>query len=76
MHATFNALASLSVILAVFGIGGLAVEVASLMALVAAIAFAFGAIEHVRAVIQTADYPSIAGYRKAPPSRGSPPAKR
>jgi RsiW-degrading membrane proteinase PrsW (M82 family) len=76
MHASFNALASLTVILAVFGIGGLAVELAAMMALVAAIAFAFGAIEHVRAVIQTADYPSIAGYRKSHSSRGPPPAQR
>ncbi|MGP8078394.1 MAG: PrsW family intramembrane metalloprotease [Thermoplasmata archaeon] len=76
MHASFNALASLTVLLALFGIGGVAVELASVVALVAASAFALGAIEHVRAVIQTADYPAIAGYRRPPPSRGAPPTQR
>ena len=45
MHATFNALASLAVLLALVGVHGVASEAASLVALVAAIAFAFGAIE-------------------------------
>ncbi|HTW56215.1 MAG TPA: PrsW family intramembrane metalloprotease [Thermoplasmata archaeon] len=70
MHAGFNALASLTVILALAGIGGFAANAAALLALVAAIAFAFGAIEHVRTVIQLADYPSITGglrYKPPPP---------
>jgi len=70
MHATFNALASLTVILALAGIGGLAASAAAFLALLAAIAFGFGAIEHVRTVIQLADYPSITGglrYKPPPP---------
>ena len=59
MHGTFNALASLAVILAFLGFSGLAVDAASVIALVAAIGFAFGAIEHVRAVIQSSDYPAL-----------------
>jgi RsiW-degrading membrane proteinase PrsW (M82 family) len=59
MHAGFNALASLAVILGLLGITGVAVDVAGLIALLAAIGFAFGAIEHVRDVIQSSDYPSL-----------------
>jgi RsiW-degrading membrane proteinase PrsW (M82 family) len=59
MHASFNALASLAAILAVLGVSGFAVDAASVLALFAAIAFAFGAIEHVRTVIQTSDYPAL-----------------
>jgi RsiW-degrading membrane proteinase PrsW (M82 family) len=59
MHASFNALASLATIVVLFGVSGLAVSLASLIALLAAIAFAFGAIEHVRTVIATSDYPAL-----------------
>ncbi len=59
MHASFNALASLTIILALLGITGVAIDLASLIALLAAIGFAFWAIEHVRDVIQSSDYPSI-----------------
>jgi RsiW-degrading membrane proteinase PrsW (M82 family) len=76
MHASFNTLASLAVILALVGVGGVAAEAASFLALFVAIAFAFGAIEHVRAVIQTADYPAITGYRKPPASRSASTPKR
>jgi RsiW-degrading membrane proteinase PrsW (M82 family) len=79
MHASFNALASLTVFLALVGVSGVAISVAALLALLAAIAFAFGAIEHVRTVIQLADYPSIVGgqqYRPPPPARAAPPTKR
>jgi len=76
MHASFNALASLAAILMVFGIGGFAVETASFVALVAAIAYAFGAIEHVRAVIHASDYPALTKpvrlstvARRPPPGR-------
>jgi len=74
MHAAFNALASLAVILALFGVSGLAVDAASYVALIVAIGFAFGAIEHVRDVIQSSDYPALlkgAGrYQpKTPPPR-------
>jgi RsiW-degrading membrane proteinase PrsW (M82 family) len=76
MHASFNALASLAAILAVVGVSGVAVDLASLIALVVAIAFAFGAIEHVRTVIQTADYPALGGPRKTYPARKVPPPTR
>jgi RsiW-degrading membrane proteinase PrsW (M82 family) len=59
MHAAFNALASLAVILMLFGVSGLAVDAASYVALIVAIGFAFGAIEHVRDVIQSSDYPAL-----------------
>jgi RsiW-degrading membrane proteinase PrsW (M82 family) len=59
MHAGFNALASLGVILMFLGGSGFAVETASLVALVAAIGFAFAAIEHVRSVVATADFPAL-----------------
>ena len=59
MHASFNALASLAAILAFVGLPGVAVDAASVIALLAAIAFSFGAIEHVRAVIASTDYPSL-----------------
>jgi protease PrsW len=71
MHASFNVLASLSVILGLVGVTGVAAEWASLVALVAAIAYAFGAIEHVRSVIESADYPALRGYRKPPPTKTS-----
>jgi hypothetical protein len=69
MHASFNALASLSAILAIGGIEGFANDAAGLIALFAAIFFAFWAIEHVRAIIQAADYPALLGpsYRNRRP---------
>ncbi|HTP54656.1 MAG TPA: PrsW family intramembrane metalloprotease [Thermoplasmata archaeon] len=76
MHASFNALASLTVLLAVFHIGGVAVDLASVFALVAAMAFAFGAIEHVRTVIQHADYPALGGPRTSFAPRRVIPPKR
>lgn len=83
MHATFNALASLATILAILGVEGLAVDAASYIALIAAIGFAFGAIEHVRTLVQTSDYPALRGGSRPfqpsaartprpPPSRRSP----
>ncbi|MFY9716600.1 MAG: PrsW family intramembrane metalloprotease [Thermoplasmata archaeon] len=76
MHASFNALASLAVLLAVLHIGGVAVELASLIALLAAMTFAFGAIEHVRTVIQNADYPALAGSRRSFAARRVLPPKK
>ncbi len=74
MHAAFNALASLTIILALIGITGVAIDAAAVIALLAAIGFAFWAIEHVRDVIQSSDYPSIvkgsARYQPRPPSSG------
>jgi RsiW-degrading membrane proteinase PrsW (M82 family) len=59
MHAAFNALASLAILLAILGVSGVAIDVAGILALFAAVAFAFWAIEHVRDVIRTTDYPAI-----------------
>ena len=59
MHASFNAIASLTILLALLGVTGFAIGLASIIALLAAIAFAFWAIEHVRDVIQSSDYPSL-----------------
>ena len=77
MHSGFNVLASLSVILVLLGVTGFAAASASEIALFAAILFAFAAIEHVRAVVATADYPAIqlgsARYRPAGGKRRVPP---
>jgi RsiW-degrading membrane proteinase PrsW (M82 family) len=71
MHATFNALASLAVILVFVGVTGVAVNLATYIALLAAILFAFAAIEHVRHVIAATDYPALlpGGYRRPPATR-------
>lgn len=69
MHATFNALASLPAILALLGVGGVAADIATAIALVAAIGFAFGAIEHVRSVIAASEYPALVGLRYKSPAR-------
>ncbi len=77
MHATYNLLASLSVLLVLVGVSGFAAAAGSYVALLAAIAFAVGAIEHVRSVIQSSDYPALLGgparFRpgtRAPPKGG------
>jgi RsiW-degrading membrane proteinase PrsW (M82 family) len=81
MHATFNALASLTAIIAILGFGAFAQNAAAFLGLIAAIGFAFGAIEHVRSVIQTSDYPALLGgagrFRPAParPPRNPPGAR-
>jgi len=61
MHATFNALASLAILLALLGFPGFAVDAGAFIALLAAIFFAIWAIEHVRSIIQAADYPGLLG---------------
>ena len=78
MHSSFNALASLSAILLVLGVGGFASDAASFLALFAAIFFAFWAIEHVRAIIQASDYPGLLGgpVRYRPPSGPGSPGRR
>ncbi len=70
MHASFNALASTAVLLAVFGVGGVEALVGSVVGLIAAIVFAVAAIEHVRTVVQTANYPALLrrGPGAGPPS--------
>jgi len=70
MHATFNVLASASVILALLGITGVVADLGATFALVGAIVFVFAAIEHVRAVTQAADYPAL--LRPPPRYAGRP----
>ncbi len=75
MHAAFNALASLTILLALLGISGVTLSLAGLVALMAAIGFAFWAIQHVRDVIRASDYPALVKgtipYRpRAPPGSG------
>jgi RsiW-degrading membrane proteinase PrsW (M82 family) len=70
MHAGFNALASLAVIVAIFGVTGVGIDFASILALLAAIAFAFAAIEHVRHVIAASQYPPLLPGGGAPRSAG------
>jgi RsiW-degrading membrane proteinase PrsW (M82 family) len=74
MHATFNALASVGVLLALLGVSGIAGLVGTTLALLASVAFAIGAIEHVRAVTQSADYPALAP-RPVPTVAARPPPK-
>jgi protease PrsW len=70
MHATFNVLASLATLLVLVGVSGLTLTLATLFALLLAIAFAFAAIEHVRHVIAAADYPALHPRSpRAPPAR-------
>jgi RsiW-degrading membrane proteinase PrsW (M82 family) len=77
MHASFNALASLATIFVILSLPSLAVNAASVLALLAAIAFAFWAIEHVRDVIQTSDYPALLkGSARYRPGGSSPPRSR
>jgi RsiW-degrading membrane proteinase PrsW (M82 family) len=76
MHASFNALASLAAIFVLLGLPSVAVNAASVIALLAAIAFAFWAIEHVRDVIQSSDYPALlkgSGRFRPGGSRSQPP---
>jgi RsiW-degrading membrane proteinase PrsW (M82 family) len=76
MHAGFNFLASLAVILALAGVTGFAVDTASYVALFAAVLFAFGAIEHVRAVVASADYPALQlGSSRYRPKGGARPPR-
>ncbi len=75
MHATFNVLASVTVLLAVLGVTGVAAVVGAFVGLMAAILFAVTAIEHVRAVTQAADYPALAAPTPAA-STARPPAPR
>ncbi len=74
MHASFNALASVSVILALLGIGGLEALAGSIVGLFAAVAFAIAAIEHVRTVVQSAQYPAL--LRTGPARLGPRPPGR
>jgi protease PrsW len=70
MHAGFNTLASLAAILAFAGFPGFAVDSAAFIGLVAAIGFALVAIEHVRAVVASTDYPALAlGSSRYTPGR-------
>lgn len=76
MHAAFNALASVGAMLVVFGVANSIGEIASGLALLAAVGFAVYAFEHVAQLIRATDYPSLSaslhGYR-APLMRRPPP---
>ena len=78
MHASFNALASLAIILALLGFPGFAVDAGTYIALLAAIFFAVWAIEHVRSIIQASDYPGLLGNTVAynPPVKPGTPGRR
>jgi len=78
MHASFNLLASLSVVLVLLGITSIASGAADLIALFAAIFFAFWAIEHVRSIIQASSYPGLLGttVRSQPAVRPATPKQR
>ena len=71
MHASFNFLASGAVIAKLFGYPQYA-GYASIVGLVIAVFFAFGAIEHVRSLIKYNDYPALQmGKRPYTPPPGA-----
>jgi RsiW-degrading membrane proteinase PrsW (M82 family) len=76
MHATYNALASLGVILLAFGVSNTIGALAGDVALVAAIAFAVLAFQHIARLIRETDFPVLAGARQFQPGtvRPRPPA--
>jgi RsiW-degrading membrane proteinase PrsW (M82 family) len=74
MHSTFNVLASTAVLLTLVGVTGVAADLGATVALVAAIGFAVGAIEHVRSVTQAADFPAL--LRPPNTFAGRPPTQR
>jgi len=82
MHSGFNALASAGAIVAFLGFGTTYQDLASILALLLAVVYAFAAIEHARAVIQRTDFPgALANHPRfqPPPSRrsvGEPPRNR
>lgn len=81
MHSAFNALASLGAIALVLGLPNSLGPYADIIGLLAAIGFAFAAIEHVRTVIVQSDFPGASSvhprYRPpAPKSVTSPPPRR
>jgi len=72
MHASFNALASLGPILTAFHVPNGISQYGDVIGLLAAIAFAFGAIEHVRSVISQSDFPGAGAVHpryRPPPAR-------
>ena len=70
MHASFNFLASLGAVAALVGLPSSIGQYADLIGLFAAIAFAFGAIQHVRTVIAQSDFPGASAVhpRYRPPA--------
>ncbi|MCI4324773.1 MAG: PrsW family intramembrane metalloprotease [Thermoplasmata archaeon] len=80
MHASFNALASLGAIVTVLGFSNGISGYADWIGLLAAIAFAFGAIEHVRTVITRSDFPGAGAvhprFRPPPARAASPPVRK
>lgn len=75
MHASYNFLASGGVVAKLFGFPQYATD-ASIVGLILAIFFAFGAIEHVRSLIRYNDYPALQQgkrpYTPPPGPRRSP----
>jgi protease PrsW len=68
MHAFFNVLASLGAIVTILGFSSALADDASLLGLLLAFVYAFGAIEYARAVINRTDAPGALG----PPDRFRP----
>lgn len=76
MHSSFNALASLGAILVFLGVGSTTAEYASLLGLVLAIGYAFGAMDHARTIIRRTDFPGAEATHprfRPPPARAGPP---
>jgi RsiW-degrading membrane proteinase PrsW (M82 family) len=71
MHASFNVLASLAILLPLVGLGGiLTADEASVIGLFAAIAFAVAALNHVEHLVAQSAFPGASGSssRYRPPS--------
>ncbi|HZY71010.1 MAG TPA: PrsW family glutamic-type intramembrane protease [Thermoplasmata archaeon] len=73
MHSSFNALASLSAILLAVHVTVISSDIASLIGLLVAITFAFGALEHARTLASRSTFPGASGphprFRPPPPVR-------
>jgi RsiW-degrading membrane proteinase PrsW (M82 family) len=72
MHALFNLLASLGILLAFLGFGSSYVDAADLVGLLLAMVYAFAAIEHTRAIIARSDFP---GAQASHPRFRPPPVR-
>lgn len=63
MHASFNAIASVGVILVALGVSNSIGDVASGLGLLAAVAFAVLAIEYIARLVRLTDYPAVDPHR-------------
>ncbi len=68
MHAAYNAIVSLGVILLVFGVPNTVGDLASVVGLVAAVGFVTYAFQHIARLIRENDFPSLGGAPRYQPA--------